>query len=91
MIYTALCVMLLIVMHPLLGQAGGGWALEILTFLGPKWNSPIGSMPFHRAQKKSRFPGPSSRCHFTGLNPLPLALVMDAARIKRLRAGTYKS
>ncbi len=33
------------------GHVGGGWALEILTFLGPKWLSPNGSMPFHRAQK----------------------------------------
>ncbi len=53
---------------PLLGQVGRGWALEISSFLGPKWkwHSPIGSIPFHRAQN-SRFPG---------TNLLPLALVM---------------
>jgi hypothetical protein len=45
--------------HPVLGQVGGGWALEISTFLGPKWHSPIGSMPFHRAQKSLDFQGPT--------------------------------
>jgi hypothetical protein len=28
-------------------------------FLGPKWHSPIGSMPFHRAQKTLEFRGPT--------------------------------
>jgi hypothetical protein len=51
MIYTALCIMFWMRAYPLLGQVGGGWALEISSFLGPKWHSPIGSMPFHRAQK----------------------------------------
>jgi len=37
----------------------GGCALEILTFLGPKWHSPIGSCPF-RAQKSLDFQGPPS-------------------------------
>ncbi len=37
--------------YQLIGQVGGGWALEISSFLGPKWHSPIGSMSFHRAQK----------------------------------------
>jgi hypothetical protein len=27
--------------------------------LGPKWNSPIGSFPFHRAQKTREFQGPT--------------------------------
>jgi hypothetical protein len=30
-------------------------ALEFLSFLGPKWNSPIDSFPFHRAQKTWEF------------------------------------
>jgi hypothetical protein len=51
MIYTALCMMFWMRAYLLLGQVGGGWALEISSFLGPKWHSPIGSMPFHRAQK----------------------------------------
>jgi hypothetical protein len=29
MIYTALCIMLWMRAYPLLGQVGGGWALEI--------------------------------------------------------------
>ncbi len=43
--------------YPLFGQLGGGWALEILSFLGPKWHSPTGSMPFHMAQKTFNFQG----------------------------------
>ena len=50
LIDTALHVMLLRRANALLGQVGGGWALEISTFLGPKWHSPKGSMLFHRAQ-----------------------------------------
>ena len=49
--YTALCIMFWMRAYPLLGQVGGDWALEISSILGPKWHSPIGSMPFHRAQK----------------------------------------
>jgi hypothetical protein len=26
---------------------------------GPKWHSPIGSLPFHRAQKTREFQGPT--------------------------------
>ncbi len=37
--------------YPLLGQVRGGWALELSSFLGPKWHTPFGSMPFDRAQK----------------------------------------
>ncbi len=47
--------------YPLLGEVGGVWALEFPSFLGPKWNSPIGSFPFHRAQKTQEFhPPPTS-------------------------------
>jgi hypothetical protein len=53
-------------------------ALEISISLGPKWQSPNGSMTFHRAQKSLNFQGPI---------PLPLALVMDAARIKSITDG----
>ncbi len=67
--------------YPLLGQVGGGWALEFSSFLGPKWRWPIGSMPFHRAPK-TRIPGP---------NPLPLALVMDMHASKTLCTEPYKS
>jgi hypothetical protein len=58
MIYTAPFIMFCMRAYPLRGQVGGGWALEILSFLGPKWQSPIGSMPFHRAQKTLDFQGP---------------------------------
>jgi hypothetical protein len=45
--------------YPFLGEIGGGWALEFSSFLGPKWHSPIGSMPFHRSQKTRQFQGPT--------------------------------
>jgi hypothetical protein len=46
--------------YPLLGQVGGG-------FLDPKWHSPIGSMPFHRAQKTLDFQGPKGIGEDTGV------------------------
>jgi hypothetical protein len=47
MIYTAPCVLLLSRQHPLRGQVGGGWALEIETFLGPvKWRRADRRVPF---------------------------------------------
>jgi hypothetical protein len=42
MIYTALCIMFWMRAYPLLGEVGGGWALEFPSYLGPKWNSSIG-------------------------------------------------
>jgi hypothetical protein len=59
MIYTALCIMFWMCAYPLIGQVGGGWALEFSSFLGHKWDSPIDSMPFHRAQKTLEFQGPT--------------------------------
>ncbi len=32
---------------------GNAFEFELSSFLGPKWHLPIGSMPFHRAQKLS--------------------------------------
>jgi hypothetical protein len=41
------------------GQVGGGWALEIETFLGPvKQHRAVRRVPFG-TQRKSRFPGPT--------------------------------
>jgi hypothetical protein len=57
LIGTALYVIPLMRTNPLLWQMGGGWALEISTFFGPKWHSPNGLMPFHRAQKRLHFQG----------------------------------
>jgi hypothetical protein len=46
MISTALYVMLLMWANPLRGKVGGGWALEIETFLGPvKWHRAVRRMP----------------------------------------------
>ncbi len=53
--------------------SGRGWALEILTFLDPKWHSPGGFIAISQGPKKSWFPGPQ---------PLPLALVMDCPHQK---------
>jgi hypothetical protein len=49
--YGPLTDMALYVMLLMGGQMGGGSALEISTFLGPKCHSHKGSMPFHRAQQ----------------------------------------
>jgi hypothetical protein len=38
MINTALCIMFWMRAYTLLGQVRGGWALEISSFLGPKWH-----------------------------------------------------
>jgi hypothetical protein len=54
MIYTAPCIMFLMRADTLRGQVGGGWALEITSFLGPvKWHR---SLPF-QGPKKSWFSG----------------------------------
>ncbi len=81
MFYTALCVMFWMRAYPLLGEVGGGWTLEFPSFLGPKWNSPIGSFPYHRAKKFG-----NSRAQ-----PLPLPHVMDMHASKTLCTGLYKS
>ncbi len=53
MIYTALCVMFLMRADTLFGQVGGGWALEIESFLGlVKW---------HRADRRVPFGGQKTR------------------------------
>jgi hypothetical protein len=60
MIYTALCIMFWMRAYPLLGQVGGGWAPGNLEFF---W-APIGSFPFHRAQKTIDFqPPPTCPCN----------------------------
>jgi hypothetical protein len=47
MIFTALCIMFLMRVYPLRGQVGGGWALEIESFLGPvKWHRADRQVPF---------------------------------------------
>ncbi len=50
MIYTALCIMFWMRAYPLQGEVGGGWALELSSFLGPvKW---------HRADRRVSFRSP---------------------------------
>ncbi len=82
MISTAPCVMFLMRADTLQGGVGRGLALEISSFVGPKWHSPIGSMPFRRGQQNSRFPVPT---------PFPLPLVMYLPASKTLRTGPLKS
>jgi hypothetical protein len=56
---TALYVMLLMRANPFRRQVGGGWALEIETFLGPvKWYQFVRQVPFG-AQKSQDFHHPS--------------------------------
>ena len=57
MIYKALCIMFWMRAYPLLGEVGGGWALEFPSFLGPeKWESTDRRVPFG-AQKTQEFQG----------------------------------
>ncbi len=72
MIYTALCTMFWMRAYPLVGEVGGGWALEFSSFLGPKWHSLIGLMPFHRAQKTLEFQGCKNHVA-AGLSNRPVA------------------
>jgi hypothetical protein len=47
MIYTAPCIMFWMRAHPLLGQVGGGWALEFKSVLGlVKWHRADRRVPF---------------------------------------------
>jgi hypothetical protein len=58
MIYTAPSVMFLMCADPLRWQVGGGWALEIKSFLRPvKWHQADWRVPFG-AQKTQDFQGP---------------------------------
>ncbi len=59
MIYTSLCLMIFDAADPVLGQVERGLSLEISSFLGPKWHSPIGSMTCHRPKKTLDFQGPT--------------------------------
>jgi hypothetical protein len=66
--------MLLMRANPLRGQVGGGWALEIKTFLGRvKWHRAFSRVPFGPSLD---FPQPP--------NPLPLAQVMDLPASKAI-------
>ena len=59
MIYTAQCVMFLMRADTLRGQIGGGWTLEMESFLGPvKWHRADRRVPFG-AQKTREFQGPT--------------------------------
>jgi hypothetical protein len=56
MIYTAKCIMFWMRAYPLRGQVGGGWALEIESFLGPvQWHRADRRVPFG-AQKTREIP-----------------------------------
>jgi hypothetical protein len=82
MIYTALCIMFWMPAYSLEGQVGGGWALEIESFLSAvKWHRADRRVPFG-AQKARDFQGPT---------PLPLAQEMDMQASKTLCTGLYKS
>jgi hypothetical protein len=80
-INTALYIMHLMRANPLLGQGGEVWAMEILTFLGPKCHLPDCSMPFHRAKKVS----------ISRAQPPPAFHHNGFACIKSITNGPYKS
>ncbi len=63
------------------GQVGGGWALEIPSFLGPKCHSPISSMPFPTGPKKLTI---------SGAQPPPTWPRNVSARIKNITNGAVE-
>ncbi len=79
--------MLLTLANLLRGQVGGGWALEIKTFLGPlKGHQAVRRVPFV-VEKKFFGPhisqGPKNS-RILGPNPLPLSFVIDMHASNRL-------
>jgi hypothetical protein len=76
MIYTALCVVMR--GHPLTWVTGRGMGPENHEFFGPQMTLAYRLVAILQGLNNSRFPGP---------NPLPLAQVMDAARIKSITQG----
>jgi hypothetical protein len=81
MIYTALCIMFLMPAYPLLRQVGGGWALELSSFLGPKWHSHSVQCHFTEPKKLSN----------ARAQPFPTCPVLDMHASKTLCTGLYKS
>jgi hypothetical protein len=71
MIYTAPCVMFLMRADTLRGQKGGGWALEMKSFLGPvKW---------HRTQSQlNRTPQPNIPLYTL---PTTIRCCIDTAKV----------
>jgi hypothetical protein len=79
MIYTALVIMFWMRAYPLIGQVGGGWALEFSFFLGPNGT---------RLSVQCHFTGPKKLLN-SRAQTLPLALVMDMHASKALCTGLY--
>jgi hypothetical protein len=79
MVYTALCKMLLCGQHPLLGQMGGGWALEIEFF---------GSCEMASSRKASAIWGPNEFSSPKWHSPIGLMLDIELHKIERKRSGT---
>ncbi len=73
--------MILMRSDPLLGQVGGGWALEISRFFEPCMELAYLLDASLQGWKNSRFPGS---------HPLPPALVMDLHASKTLCMGPYE-
>jgi hypothetical protein len=86
---------------PLWWQVGGGWAMEIETFLGSvKWHRADRRVPFG-AQKSRKVEkvlwigiDPIGKCHLgpkkleiSKAQPPPSARIMDAARINSITHG----
>jgi hypothetical protein len=73
MIYTALCIMFWMRAYPLLGQVGGGWALEILSFFGPQ-------------SARCHFTGPKKQS-ISSVQPPPTCLCNGYARLQNIMHG----
>ena len=81
-LYPALCVMLLMRAASITWASGWGLGPGNLEFFGLQMALVYRLDAVSKGLKNSQYPGP---------NPLPLALVMDAARIKSITREPYKS
>ncbi len=78
MIDTAPYSLLLMQANPLRGQVGGGWALEIETFLGPvKWHRAVRRVPF--GTQKGDFYGPQMALAATAVEVNSPAIARDGS------------
>jgi hypothetical protein len=82
MIYTARCLMFWVRPAPLQRQVGGGWALEIESFLGPvKW---------HRANRRVPF-GAQKTCPSNGSARIKNHYVLGHINHRCIGGFMYKS
>ncbi len=73
---------------PLRGQVGGGWALEIETFLGPvKCHGALRRMPYIGAQKVEKRKGTKEETEWKDLKKTSAGILEQSMRASRNRVA----